>query len=355
MALKIKPAYIGQTGYQHPVELDRNLLESIFGRTGATRVGHFAISPLAGLNLRVGSGFAFILGRESSGVEQGGYFVYSTGNDDLAWPAAPATKRIDTLLLRVKDDQYGAISGTPEAYYDIVQGVASATPSARVDADFDSGGGFYVPGAWWRIADIEIDNGDTTINPARIFYKSLYTRSGGVTPCLSTARPSDAVNGDMAYEVDTSSFIFYDGTNWRLRMRVLGHQIVPSNVTGIDDTPEVTVAQIENKPVWNGRTYTFVGTMAVNGSTSGSVWRFKIRKDTALTGTVLRTIDYFHPGGGLNNTFTFSVAWECGANDADGDFYLSAIRDASGAGGTLTVFGTESSWKMTEDQFTAEP
>lgn len=216
MGLKTAPAYIGQTGYLHPVELDRNLIEGIFGRTGVLRVGDFAVTP-TGVSgqLSVAAGRASLVGVESAA--QGAYFVWSDGADLMAVAAASGNPRIDSVILRVKDDQYGTISGSPQAYLEVVQGVAAASPVARADSYFNSGGGAYVPGAWFRLADVRRNLGDTTIPGGQITSNLLYVRiPGGRTVCTSTTRPSDAVVGDQIYEIDTGLLRYYTGSVWKL-------------------------------------------------------------------------------------------------------------------------------------------
>jgi hypothetical protein len=46
MGLQSTPGYIGQTGFQTPVELDRNFVEALAGgKSGAFRYGDFAFTP----------------------------------------------------------------------------------------------------------------------------------------------------------------------------------------------------------------------------------------------------------------------------------------------------------------------
>lgn len=216
MGLKTQPAYIGQTGYLHPVELDRNLIEGMFQRSGMTRVGEMAVTP-TGVSgqISVAAGRAFLLGVENA--SQGGYFVWSDGADLLSVAAASGNPRIDTLVLRVKDDQYGTISGSPAAYYEVVQGVAAGSPTARADSYFNSGGGAYVPGAWFRVADILRNLGDGVIPGGQITSNLRYVRTpGGVVFCTSSTRPSDAIDGDMVYETDTTFLMRRVGGTWRM-------------------------------------------------------------------------------------------------------------------------------------------
>lgn len=227
MGLQTAPAYIGQTGYNHPVELDRNLVEKISGnRTGAWRVGDFAVTPTGvAQQVSIAAGAGTLVGTENA--TQGAYFAWSDAAETKVFGVPSGSARIDTLLLRVKDNQYGTIPGSPAAYWDIVAGVPSGSPVARVDSDFNSGGGFYVPGAWWRVADVRINVGDTVIPGGQITSNLRYVRLAGSVICTSATRPSDPVIGDKIYETDTKYSREWDGTSWVLR-----HPYIQTTVLG---------------------------------------------------------------------------------------------------------------------------
>ena len=214
MGLQAVPAYIAASGFQHPATLDRNILEKVFGgRTGATRAGEFLVYPGGGTRaISVEPGGYHIVGTENS--QQGGYFAWSDAAEVFLLAAAVGNPRIDTLLLRIHDDQYGTIPGSPGAYYEVVQGVAAASPTARVDADFNVGGSFYVPGAWARISDVRVNVGDVAIPGGQITNTQRYARHNGWTICSSGTRPTDPVINDRIYEYDTDMRRRWNGTAW---------------------------------------------------------------------------------------------------------------------------------------------
>lgn len=231
MGLQSAPAYIGDPGFDHPVELDRNMLEGIFGRTGRLRPGDFTVGKVVGaLQATVSSGRAFLLGLESA--TQGGYFVWSDVGQTMAWPSPSGSPRIDTLLLRVRDNQYGTIGGALGADWDIVSGTPGSSPVAVVDAEFNVGGDFYEPGAWWRVADIRINPGDTEINAGLITSYNNYVRNAlARTPCLSSALPTDAVAGDRAYATDTGVEWVWNGSKWLTAGDVFVRKTADESVT----------------------------------------------------------------------------------------------------------------------------
>jgi len=216
MGLKVEPAYVGQTGYLHPVELDRNLLEGLFQRSGGVRYGDLAISQGVGTRaIAIAPGRYFILGQENA--QQGGYFVWSDAIETFLLAAAVGNPRIDTLLVRVIDDQYGSISGAPRAEFAVVQGVASGSPTARPDSDFNVGGSFYIPGGWARLGDVRVNTADTgSIPVGQITTKNRYVRPpNGYVLCSSTDRPSDPVLGDRIHETDTGFRRMWTGSAWQ--------------------------------------------------------------------------------------------------------------------------------------------
>jgi hypothetical protein len=253
MVTKVEPAYINQTGYLHPVTLDRNLLEGIFQRSGAIRFGDYALSVGSGTRgVAIAAGRYFILGQENA--TQGGYFAWSDAVDNVNLAAAVGNPRIDTILLRIYDDQYGVITGSPRAQIDVVQGVAAASPTARVDADFLSGGSQYVPGAWARLGDVRVNVTDTGALPAgQITTANRYVRvPGGKVLCLSTARPSDPVIGDEIYETDTKFTREWDGSAWvQIKPWILYSNVGSS--TALHSITGIPTSLRKLRVVWNAR------------------------------------------------------------------------------------------------------
>jgi hypothetical protein len=220
MGLQSAPAYIGVGGFTHPVELDRNILESLFQRSGVLKGGDFALSPTAGqLALTIGSGSAIIVGNESGQVaSQGAYYAWSNGSESLAWPAPSGSPRVDTLLLQVYDPQYGTITGLPRVEWRIITGVPAASPVARPESDYATGGSLHEPGAYLKIADIRINTGDTAINaglitPAVGAFNLNARRYTGTA--AQRAAASGFIAGDEWYETDTNRNLLWTGAAWK--------------------------------------------------------------------------------------------------------------------------------------------
>lgn len=216
MGLQSAPGYIGQGGYQTPVELDRNFQAAAAGRrTGAYRYGDFALTPSASaMQMTIARGDAFILGANSN--TQGGYFVWSNASETISWPAAAGSPRIDTLLCRVVDTQYGVDAGGNGAVWQVHTGVPSGSPVALADSQFAPGGALARPGGWWRVADVLVPASVTNLSTATITNTRQYARIGRYTMALSTNLPTDAQLGDQVSVIDNGGAVMvYDGALWR--------------------------------------------------------------------------------------------------------------------------------------------
>lgn len=218
MVLQAIPAYIakqadGVTDFQHSIETLRTFNKALFDRTGVFRFGDFFIQPTgSGMGVSIGGGHAHLLGPHSS--LQGGYFVWSNSADTLTLGAPSGSTRYDSILLRVADNQYGTITGAPRAYLEVVPGAAGAG-GPRADSYFQSGGGSYQPGAWFRLCDIRVDPGDTTVSNAKITTNFQYVgMPGGTTLCTSSTRPAVPNLGDKIYETDTGLEYMWTLNNW---------------------------------------------------------------------------------------------------------------------------------------------
>jgi hypothetical protein len=220
VGLQAVPAYARILN--HPAELDRNVLRALFSRSGAARYGDFAVTPTGTTRqFQIAPGRAHVLGIENS--QQGGYVGWSDVAENLVLAAPSATPRIDTVLMRIYDEQYGTLpSGTSRVQWDIVQGTPNASPAVLPDSAFISTGAQYVPGAWWRLCDIRTNPGDTTIPAGQIYPANTFVRvPGAETLCLSVGsttgfggRPTDPVLGERIFELDTKIGYRWNGVTW---------------------------------------------------------------------------------------------------------------------------------------------
>jgi hypothetical protein len=182
MGIQAVPGFIGQAGYNHPVELMRNLGAAYAGRrSGAFRYNDFTLTPSgSAMQLTISGGDAMVMGACNSST-QGGYFAWSNGNETINWPAAAGSPRIDSLILRVIDTQYGTDASTPQAFWEVVSGTPSGSPTAVTDAQLNEGGAFHRHGGWYRVADFTVPAGATNLGAATVSNKRNYARLGRYT------------------------------------------------------------------------------------------------------------------------------------------------------------------------------
>jgi hypothetical protein len=235
MGLQVVPAYIGEALFANPVENDRNILKSMFRRTGLVKPGDFKVTPTGtARQVSVAAGAAFLLGTEST--TQGGYHVWSDAADTYTFAAAVGNPRIDTLALRAIDEQYGSDPGISRTEIEIVQGLAAASPVARADSYFSTANPAYKPGAWYRLADVRVNVVDGILPAGQITETFQYVTIGGRTLCLSTARPSSPVLADRIYETNTGLNRQWDGTNWVLIPTVIYQNTLSGSTASITIT-----------------------------------------------------------------------------------------------------------------------
>lgn len=219
MTLQAVAGFLGQSGILHPANLYRNLVAGIHGRrSGFFRPGDFALTPSgSSMNITIGRGDAMLMGTESS-TTQGGYYVWNNASETLAWPAAAAQPRIDSLILRVIDTDYGSDPAGSKAVWEIVSGTAAASPVRVSDSAFASAGAYYHPGAWYRVADVTVPAGITNLAAASITFGLNYTRQGRAQLVSSYGQePGDPQKGDLVqYNGGThGGFVFnWNGTAW---------------------------------------------------------------------------------------------------------------------------------------------
>lgn len=273
MGLQSVPAYIGVTGYNHPALLDRNVLKTIAGKQpGVVGLGDFLPVPTTGLNVSIPAGAAMVPGKDAT--NQGMYYAWSDGADTLACIAPAGSNRIDALVLRTVDPSYSA-GPTPGAIFDWVAGTPGSG-TAPTDADIIAD---YFPGGWLRIANVQINVGDTTVNPARIFDQRVWTTGPNGIQYISSTAAFPSTNlyaGQRVRHITTGVEYVYTGSAWlelagaNATRVIAAKSITPGGVA----PPSGSVARqlftnfnLTNVPLVNGRwyrlSYEFSG--AING------------------------------------------------------------------------------------------
>jgi hypothetical protein len=359
MGMQTAPGYAALnsdnvTPFQHPVELDRNIAKANFRQSGALRGGDWALTPTGTsqqLSIAVGAGF--ILGQESA--QQGGYMAWSDAAELKTFGAPSGSPRIDTLLLRVYDPQYGTLpSGTTRVQWDIVAGTPGATPSPQPDSAFISTGGQWVPGAWMKWAEVKILPGDTVIPTGQIYlpgsvisgvgttWSQRYARqSGGVILCTSVSRPASPAIGDQIYEIDTKRHNIWNGTAWfwpYARGRVGGARWAGTGNFGTGISTEATNAALtlaSFQPEAN-RAYKLKCRVQVVPSAGGVNSAIRIR-ETNTSGAVRGETVYYLNSATYGYKVDVEGEWDSGSSPAA---VVWCITGQALAGGTISITGS---------------
>ena len=163
MALQPSAVGVGSPGFQTTIQADRQFIKAAFkGKIGILNWSDFKVTSNSTSHaMDVDAGFASLAGPNAQ--DQGNYFAWSEASETIAWPAPSSSPRIDTLILRVADPQYGTVTGSVGARWDIIQGVPASSPVARSDIEISTT--FFVPGGWMRVADIRVNVADTGAIP----------------------------------------------------------------------------------------------------------------------------------------------------------------------------------------------
>lgn len=216
MGLQTAPGYIGQGSFQTPVELDRNWVAAVGGRrSGRIRYNDFALTPSpTAMQMTIAKGDAVVMGAETSTI-QGGYYAWSNASETINWPAAAGSPRIDSLILRVIDTQYGTDGSGNGALWQVVSGTPSGSPVAVTNAQLDAGGALHRPGGYLRVADVLVPASVTNLSTATVSNNLRFARIGRSTLCNFADLPADAQIGDEATVLDDyNNKVIWSGSSW---------------------------------------------------------------------------------------------------------------------------------------------
>lgn len=148
----------------------------------------------------------------------------------------------------------------------------------------------------------------------------------------------------------TPAWVVHDRVIRRLTSRTADTAGVINAAVG---ATEVNIAKlsVEDLAVFNTRTYELLVDLSVTFSAAANSYMVRVRKDTALSGTVLAQWEWETVTSGFSDYKSFRKLWPCTADDSDFDCYVS-IQRIAGAG-TADVNGNgNSSFIINEDVIT---
>lgn len=208
---ELQVAAIGPDDYPFDITTLRAILGALRPGSGPILPDDFTLSPAdpaAGLAADIAPGRALL---EGPNVGQGSYFVHSSQVKTLPWPFAPGSlDRIDTLIVVVRDSQYGAISGPLGPAWVPMDGVEDAAPvplsDAAIQAQLSAGD------VWLGAYDVYVAAGATVFSPGDFTrrYEPLTTARRGselkVTTNTSGAFLSWAAGNDATWQDFLSAY-----------------------------------------------------------------------------------------------------------------------------------------------------
>lgn len=223
MGLQVAPSFIGDSGFQTPVENDRKLVEYLAAdRAGLLRAADFTVANVPGsMAVSISAGGAIVKGLTNN--TQGSYFAWSNASENVAWPASAGSARYDTLIIRIVDTQYGADGTGSRAVWEVLSGTPAGSPTILTDTQIDAS--YPKPGAWIAVADVLVPAGATNLNSATITRRvpttnrpSRYASNLGYTNFYAAhgVPASGKYPGERFWCVDTGLGYIWDGTTLRL-------------------------------------------------------------------------------------------------------------------------------------------
>ena len=175
---------------QYPLDITslRALIGGLRPGSGPLDPADFRLTPSApeaGLSVDIGPGRALL---EGPNTGQGSYFAHSSAPKLFPWPIGPSAQtRYDTLVLVVRDSQYGAISGPLGPDWIVIEGTPGAAAVPVSDAEITSQ---LQPGDLWLAAhDVRVQAGAQTFTAADLArrFQPLTTARTGSELKVSTA------------------------------------------------------------------------------------------------------------------------------------------------------------------------
>lgn len=158
---------------------------------------------------------------------------------------------------------------------------------------------------------------------------------------LASAVENKIISIDSTDNTQSSNISTLQTTVNTLNMRSLGGRIVTTVGTihtGITTTEtNITKLAFENSSITVGRVYIFNLLLSAQFSAANDSFAVRIRKDTALSGTVLANTAWITQVSGFTHDRPIAVPWIATGSDADADFYVSLQRVAGA--GTCDVNG----------------
>lgn len=210
------PLFIGSAS--HPEQDVRLGLSALFGRPspagsvtrpsgvvpgyGGSLAVTQAVSPAMSVLVAPG---AVQLGGTASPT-QGDYILVNDAPVTLTVQASHfSLDRVDIVIARVKDDDYGDPLANIGGYLEVVTGTPNAIRTVPA-----------VPATAMKLYELDvIHNSAVVLTSNATDMRTWSVAVGGTLPCKSGSRPADPYPGMKIYETDTGYSLVWNGSLWR--------------------------------------------------------------------------------------------------------------------------------------------
>lgn len=315
----LKVASIGVEQYQFEVRSLRAILEALRPGSGPILGTDFVTGPAdpsAGLAAVIQPGRALV---EGANVGQGSYFVHAPVAETITWSTPGTADRIDTLILIVRDSQYGAISGPLGPEWVIMEGVEDAAPVALSDAAI--GSQLAAGDVWLGAYDVYVSAGATSFSEGDFSrrYEPLTTARRSSQLLVDTETSSAFRSWAIGAE---NTWLQFPSEYWpAVEVLVPVSGAIRVSITGRAGlgATSADLGSVEYR-------YALSGTNTVNGLHS---WAYCSRgsRNSTVASTTSKTLEGLTPGW---TTVTPELRLQAGAEEDDltiraGDLYVEPV------------------------------
>jgi len=157
-------------------------------------------------------------------------------------------------------------------------------------------------------------------------------------------------SGQQAYRTDSGKIYQYDGSVWLPEGQVAGRLVTAAGAinSGIGTTEtNITKMAITGAKLSTAKFYLLNVNLVVNFTNASDSFYVRIRRDTAVSGTVVAEWPWIPDVNGYDDGRSFSQPYKPPANASSASFYVSLQRIAGS--GTVSVYGDGKSAQWIDD------
>lgn len=156
--------------------------------------------------------------------------------------------------------------------------------------------------------------------------------------------------GQQAYRTDSGKIYQYDGAVWLPEGQVAGRIVTTSGAihSGITTTEtNITKLAITGAKLSTAKFYLLNVNLIGNFSKNGDSFAVRVRRDTAVSGTLIAEWPWLIDVDGYDDARSFSQPYKPPANASSASFYVSIVR-AAGTG-TASIYGDSHTAQWIDD------